>query len=151
MALNKVMLIGNIGGDPEIRYLDGSPQGEDKTKVASFSLATTERFTQRNGETKEVTTWHRLVAWRNTADIVEKYVHKGDQIYVEGKLTTRQWQDQQGNTHTATEIQVANIQLLGKRNAESGKDAPATAAPRPKAQQARESLDPAANPEDLPF
>ncbi len=153
MALNKVMLIGNIGGDPEIRYLDGNPQSEDKTKVAQFSLATTERFSQRNGETKEVTTWHKLVAWRNTADLVEKYVHKGDQLYVEGKLTTRQWQDQQGNTHTATEIQVANIQLLGKRDGKPAQAQPAQAsAPAPVARPtAQESLDPAANPEDLPF
>lgn len=154
MALNKVMLIGNVGQDPEIRYLDSNPQQEQPTKVAQFSLATTDRWTERNGQPKEVTTWHRLVAWRSLADIVEKYVHRGDQIYVEGKLTTRQWQDQQGNTHTATEIQVTNIQLLGKKTAETRQDtpapAPATPAPARKRQEQAESLDPREH-EDLPF
>ena len=149
MALNKVLLIGNVGNDPEIRYPDNNPQNpQGMTKVASFSLATTDRYKDRNGETRENTTWHRLSAWRNTADIVEKFVHKGDQIYVEGKLTTWQWQDQLGNPHTTTEIQVENIQLLGKRE---NQPAPARdAAPAPK-QQEQESLNPADNPEDLPF
>lgn len=131
MAFNKVLLIGNVGNDPEIRYLDNNPQNpQGMTKVASFSLATTGRYKDRNGETRENTTWHRLSAWRNTADIVEKFVHKGDQIYVEGKLTTRQWQDQQGNTHTTTEIQVANIQLLGKRETQPAPTQAAAPAPQ---------------------
>ena len=117
MALNKVMLIGNVGNDPEIRYLDStnpqSPQGN--AKVASFRLATTERFRDRNGETRENTEWHSIVAWRSNADLVEKFVHKGSQIYVEGKLRTRQWTDQTGAKRFTTEIQADNIQLLGKR------------------------------------
>ena len=117
MALNKVMLIGNVGNDPEIRYLDSSnpqsPQGN--AKVASFRLATTERFRDRNGETRENTEWHSIVAWRSNADLVEKFVHKGSQIYIEGKLRTRQWTDQTGNKRFTTEVQADNIQLLGKR------------------------------------
>ena len=117
MALNKVMLIGNVGNDPEIRYLDStnpqSPQGN--AKVASFRLATTERFRDRSGETRENTEWHSIVAWRSNADLVEKFVHKGSQIYVEGKLRTRQWTDQTGAKRFTTEIQADNIQLLGKR------------------------------------
>ena len=117
MALNKVMLIGNVGNDPEIRYLDSnnpqSPQGN--AKVASFRLATTERFRDRNGETRENTEWHSIVAWRSNADLVEKFVHKGSQIYIEGKLRTRQWTDQTGAKRFTTEIQADNIQLLGKR------------------------------------
>ena len=114
MALNKVMLIGNVGNDPEIRYLDSqNPQGN--TKVASFRLATTERFRDRNGETRENTEWHNIVAWRSSADLVEKFIHKGSQIYVEGKLRTRQWTDQTGNKRYTTEVQADNIQLLGKR------------------------------------
>ena len=149
MALNKVMLIGNVGQDPEIRYLDNNPQNpQGNVKVASFSLATTDRYKDRSGETRENTTWHRLTAWRNTADIVEKYVHKGDQIYVEGKLTSRQWQDSQGNSHIITEIQVANIQLLGKRDNQPAPAAPVqAAAPAPR----QESLDPEEHQEDLPF
>ena len=117
MALNKVMLIGNVGNDPEIRYLDStnpqSPQGN--AKVASFRLATTERFRDRNGETRENTEWHSIVAWRSNADLVEKFVHKGSQIYIEGKLRTRQWTDQTGAKRFTTEVQADNIQLLGKR------------------------------------
>ena len=116
MALNKVLLIGNVGNDPEIRYLDSNPQSpQGNAKVASFRLATTERYRDRSGETRENTEWHNIVAWRNNADLVEKYVHKGSQIFIEGKLRTRQWTDQQGNKRATTEIQVDNIQLLGKR------------------------------------
>ena len=116
MALNKVMLIGNVGNDPEIRYLDSNPQSpQGNAKVASFRLATTERYRDRNGETRENTEWHSIVAWRSNADLVEKFVHKGSQIYIEGKLRTRQWTDQTGNKRFTTEIQADNIQLLGKR------------------------------------
>ena len=116
MALNKVMLIGNVGNDPEIRYLDSNPQGpQGNAKVASFRLATTERYRDRNGETRENTEWHNIVAWRSNADLVEKFVHKGSQIYVEGKLRTRQWTDQTGNKRSTTEINADSIQLLGKR------------------------------------
>ena len=116
MALNKVMLIGNVGNDPEIRYLDSNPQSpQGNTKVASFRLATTERYRDRNGETRENTEWHSIVAWRSNADLVEKFVHKGSQIFIEGKLRTRQWTDQTGNKRFTTEIQADNIQLLGKR------------------------------------
>ena len=116
MALNKVMLIGNVGNDPEIRYLDSNPQSpQGNAKVASFRLATTERYRDRNGETRENTEWHNIVAWRSNADLVEKFVHKGSQIYIEGKLRTRQWTDQTGNKRFTTEVQADNIQLLGKR------------------------------------
>jgi len=116
MSLNKVMLIGNVGNDPEIRYLDSNPQSpQGNTKVASFRLATTERYRDRNGETRENTEWHSIVAWRSSADYVEKFVHKGSQIFIEGKLRTRQWTDQTGNKRYTTEIQADNMQLLGKR------------------------------------
>ena len=116
MALNKVMLIGNVGNDPEIRYLDSNPQSpQGNAKVASFRLATTERYRDRNGETRENTEWHNIVAWRSNADLVEKFVHKGSQIFIEGKLRTRQWTDQTGNKRFTTEVQADNIQLLGKR------------------------------------
>ena len=126
MALNKVMLIGNVGNDPEIRYLDSNPQSpQGSAKVASFRLATTERYRDRNGETRENTEWHSIVAWRSNADLVEKFVHKGSQIYIEGKLRTRQWTDQTGNKRFTTEVQADNIQLLGKRpDAPQGQPAP---------------------------
>ena len=116
MSLNKVMLIGNVGNDPEIRYLDSNPQSpQGNAKVASFRLATTERYRDRGGETRENTEWHSIVAWRSNADLVEKFVHKGSQIFIEGKIRTRQWTDQTGNKRFTTEIQADNIQLLGKR------------------------------------
>lgn len=111
MSLNKVMLIGNVGKEPEVRYLDK----QSNSKVASFSLATTERYKDRNGEMRELTEWHNIVAWRSTADIVEKYVHKGTQLYIEGRIRTRSWDDQNGNKRYTTEINVDNLQLLGRR------------------------------------
>lgn len=116
MALNKVMLIGNVGNDPEVRYLESNPQNPSaNAKVASFRLATTERFRDRSGELRENTEWHNIVVWRNNADIVEKFVHKGSQVYIEGKLRTRQWTDQTGAKRYTTEVVADNLQLLGKR------------------------------------
>ncbi|MBQ4287879.1 MAG: single-stranded DNA-binding protein [Bacteroidales bacterium] len=120
MSLNKVMLIGNVGKDPEVRYLDNNPNSSDNAKVASFTLATTERYRDRSGEPHENTEWHNIVAWRRSADVVEKFVRKGTQLYIEGKLRTRSWNDQTGNKHYTTEVIVDNLQLLGKRGEPSG-------------------------------
>lgn len=109
MSLNKVMLIGNVGQDPEVRYL------ENQSKVARIRIATTEVYTTRNGERRENTEWHSVTGWRNLADLAEKYIRKGSQIYVEGRLTTREWTDQTGAKRTTTEIEASNIQLLGRR------------------------------------
>lgn len=106
------MLIGNVGKDPEVRYLDSS----GNTKVASFTLATTERYKDRSGEMKEITEWHNIVAWRNSADVVERFVKKGTQLYVEGRIRTRSWDDQSGNKRYTTEIIADSLQLLGKRS-----------------------------------
>ena len=117
MSLNKVMLIGNVGRDPEVRYLDGN---SGQAKVATFTLATTERFRDRNGETRENTEWHNIVAWRSTADVVERFVKKGTQVYIEGRLRTRSWDDQSGNKRYTTEILADNLQLLGKKSDNPG-------------------------------
>ncbi len=127
MSLNKAMLIGNVGKDPEVRYLDGS---NGQAKVATFTLATTERYRDRSGEVRENTEWHNIVAWRNTADVVEKFVKKGTQVYIEGRIRTRSWDDQSGNKKYTTEIIADNLQLLGKRTdnpagGQSGYAAPA--------------------------
>ena len=119
MSLNKVMLIGNVGNDPEVRYLNDS-----QTKVARLRIATTERFTDRNGEVRENTEWHTVSAWRRLAETVEKVVRKGSQLYVEGRLQTREWTDQSGAKRFSTEIVADSLQLLGKRT-----DAPAAGAP----------------------
>lgn len=116
MALNKVMLIGNVGSDPEVRYLESNPTNPAaNAKVASFRLATSERYRDRNGEVRENTEWHNIVAWRNNADVIERYVKKGTQLYIEGKLRTRQWTDQTGAKRYTTEVQVDSFQLLGRR------------------------------------
>ena len=103
------MLIGNVGRDPEVRYLEGN------AKVATITLATSERFKDRNGELRENTEWHNIVAWRANADVAEKFIHKGTQIYVEGRLRTRSYTDQAGVKKFTTEIQADTIQLLGRR------------------------------------
>lgn len=113
MALNKVLLIGNVGKDPEIRHL------ESGTAVATISLATSEKFKDRSGEMREVTEWHTVVAWRNLAELAESYIRKGSQIYVEGRIRTRSWEDQNAQKRYVTEIEAQNIQLLGRRDSAS--------------------------------
>ncbi len=131
MALNKVMLIGNVGKKPEIRYLENQGGASPAPKVATFPLATTERFRDRSGEMRESTEWHNIVAWRQLADLAEKFMDKGSQIYVEGRLRSRSWDGQDGQKHFITEIVADSIQLLGKRSDNPGAEgyqAPAPAA-----------------------
>ena len=116
MSLNKVMLIGNVGRDPEVRYLDGNGANGAGTKVATFTLATSERYRDRSGELRENTEWHNIVAWRQSADVAEKFVRKGTQLYIEGRLRTRSYTGQDGTKKFTTEITVDNLQLLGKRD-----------------------------------
>lgn len=110
MAVNKAILIGNVGKDPEVRHL------ESGVVVASFSLATTERFKDKSGELREQTEWHNIVCWRGLADLADKYIKKGSQIYVEGRIRTRNWDDQNGAKHYTTEIIADTIQLLGRKS-----------------------------------
>ena len=155
MSLNKVMLIGNVGREPEIRYLDGNNGG---TKVATFTLATSEKYRDRSGELRENTEWHNIVAWRNSADVAEKFVHKGTQLYIEGRLRTRSYTSQDGSKKYTTEITVDNLQLLGKREG-APEDAPApqgggypsapSPAPAPAPQPVRNTPAPAAPQPDL--
>lgn len=132
MSLNKVMLIGNVGKDPEVRYLDQNPQNPaNAAKVATFPLATSERYTDRAGNRQENTEWHNIVAWRGNADVIERFVKKGTQLYIEGRLRTRNWTDQSGNKRYTTEVIVDNFQLLGKRTDNPGQEG----APAPQAYQ----------------
>jgi single-strand DNA-binding protein len=112
MSLNKAIIIGNVGNEPNVRYLEGASGNQ---KVATFSVATTERYKGRDGQNKENTEWHNIVAWRGLADLVEKYVGKGTQLYVEGRLRTRSWTDNAGTTKYTTEILADSIQLLGRK------------------------------------
>lgn len=110
-SLNKVILIGHVGQNPELRYI---PQTE--TAVANFSLATNEKiFNPSTSESTDRTEWHRVVAWRKLAEFCERYLSKGKQIMVEGRIRTEKWQDRDGNTRYTTKIHASNITLLGKR------------------------------------
>jgi single-strand DNA-binding protein len=107
--VNKVILVGNLGANPEIRTTQGGQQ------VANLRLATTERWTDKNGQRQDQTEWHRVVAFGKLAEICAQYLTKGRQIYVEGRIQTRQWQDQQGQKRYSTEIVAQVMQMLGSR------------------------------------
>jgi single-strand DNA-binding protein len=116
-SVNKVILIGNLGKDPEVRRL------ENGAVVANFTLATSEVYTDRNtGEKKENTDWHDIVVWRGLAEVAEKYLKKGYKVYVEGKLKKRSWQDKEGNTRYTTEILADEMTILSRPE---GSDRPA--------------------------
>ena len=109
--VNKVILVGNVGIDPEVRTL------ESGTKVARVRLATTERmFDRQTNETKEHTEWHTITLWRGLADVVDRYVRKGTQLYIEGRLRTREWMDKDNNKRYTTEIMADTMNLLGRRS-----------------------------------
>ena len=170
--VNKVILIGNVGMDPEVRTTEGG------VKVARLRLATTERlFDRQANETREHTEWHTVTLWRGLADVVDRYVHKGSQIYIEGRLRTRDWMDKDNNKRFTTEILADTMNLLGRRSDNSASDsasdgqapasapytqsqaAPAAAAPvqstapqaAPQPQPAPAPSMPADDPDDLPF
>ena len=162
--VNKVILVGNVGLDPEVRTLEGG------AKVARIRLATTERLYDRaSNETKEHTEWHTITLWRGLADVVDRYVRKGTQLYIEGRLRTREWMDKDNNKRYTTEIRADPMNRLGRRsdNPASEGSAPAYggaqgapsgqqggyAAPRPAAapQPQPQPTVPADDPDDLPF
>ncbi len=124
MSINKIILLGNVGKDPDVRYLDNG------VSVARFSLATTERgYTLANGTVvPERAEWHNVVAWRGLAELAEKYIHKGSQLFVEGKITYRTWEDKNGQTRYTTEIVAENIELLGRRQQNQGEGSSAAPA-----------------------
>jgi single-strand DNA-binding protein len=108
-SLNKVTLIGNLGSDPEVRSVTGGD------RVANFSLATSRQWNDASGAKQEKTEWHRCVAWKQLADVVEKYVKKGDKLYIEGRIEYRQYQDKDGVTKYATDINVRELIMLGSK------------------------------------
>jgi len=109
-GVNKVILIGNLGKDPEVKYLDSG------VAVANFSLATTENYRNKEGEKVSQTEWHNIVLWRGLAEIAEKWLKKGSSVYIEGKIRTRRWEDKEGNARYTTEVLGDNMTMLGKRN-----------------------------------
>lgn len=154
--INKVILVGNVGMDPEVRSL------ETGVKVARLRLATTERiFNRQTNETTEHTEWHTVTLWRGLAEVVDKYVRKGSQIYIEGRLRSREW-ERDGQKHYATEIVADELKLLGRRAegapAQGGYQQPAYQQPvqqQPAYQQPVQPVQPVAplaeDPDDLPF
>jgi single-strand DNA-binding protein len=148
-SLNKAMLIGNLGADPEIRTTS------DGTKVAGFSIATNRSWTDREGRLQDRTEWHRVVAWTNLADIAEQYLHKGDRVYIEGEIQYRSYEDREAVTRYVTEIRARALVMLGggNENGQSGgrvgagdRQAVAAAGSR-----SEEPDSPAFPDEDLPF
>lgn len=148
MSVNKVILLGNVGKDPEVRYLDTG------IAVATLSLATTDRaYTLTNGtQVPEKTEWHNLVLWRGLAEVAEKYVHKGDKLYVEGKIRTRTYDDQSGAKRYVTEIFVDNMEMLNPKGTSAAAASPtvATATTAP-VQQPQATPTPNNPTDDLPF
>ena len=150
MSVNKAILVGYVGNDPEVRYLDSG------TPVANFRLATSENYTNRTGEKVTQTEWHNIVLWRGLAEVAEKYVKKGTQIYIEGRIRTRAWDDRDGNKRYTTEIVADSMQLLGKKS-DSGYDpgpGPAPASSAENSPETKSNSDFAGDNEgtdDLPF
>tara|TARA_B100000676_G_C18025655_1_gene815426 strand:+ start:941 stop:1378 length:438 start_codon:yes stop_codon:yes gene_type:complete len=143
-GVNKVILVGNLGKDPEVKYL------ENGTAVANFTVATSESYKDKEGKRIDQTEWHNVVVWRKLAEIAETYLKKGSQIYLEGKLRTRSWEDQQGNKRYATEVVADTFTMLGKKEESQS------------SQNAQNSFTPSNNPttsshnkleeeDDLPF
>ena len=153
--INKVILVGNVGADPEVRSL------ESGVKTARLRLATTERiFNRQTNETTEQTEWHTVIFWRGLADVVDKYVRKGSQIYIEGSIHYRDWQGSDGQRHFTTEITASDLKLLGRR-AEGAQpqqsvqqpqyQPPQYPAPQPVAVPPQPAAVPMQDDDDLPF
>ena len=141
-SLNKAIIIGNLGADPEVRSTSGG------ARVASFSVATSRSWTSREGGQQEKTEWHRIVAWAKLADVVERYLKKGDRVYIEGEIQYRQYEDKDGVTKYMTEINAREMIMLGGRDGDGGGRAGAGATSGYDDFQAPPVSD---NDDDLPF
>lgn len=157
-SVNKVILIGNLGSDPEVRYL------ESGSAVAKFSIATTEAYTNKSGERVENTEWHRIELWEGLAKVAEKYLKKGNSVYIEGRIRTDNWTDKEGQQKSGITIRANSMTLLGGPNTGGGENNPGQSTPNyaqssaPKPNQGQRSSDPippsmaAGNDDDdLPF
>jgi single-strand DNA-binding protein len=138
-SFNKIIVVGYLGRDPEIRYTS------DGTPVCSFTVATTERKKDKSGEFQDATTWFRVSVWRRQAELANQYLSKGKQVYIEGRLSSNEYQDRDGNTRTSLEIQATDIQFLGSRG--EGDQIPKEEAPsRPQSSGSSNISD-----DDIPF
>lgn len=136
MSVNKVILVGNVGVDPEVRYLDGG------TAVATVRLATSESYKNKNGERITQTEWHSIVLWRGLAEITEKYVKKGMQLYIEGRLRTRSWDDKDGNKRYTTEVVADTMKMLSRKDDNNS---------QVEEKQQQDIIPENEDPDDLPF
>jgi single-strand DNA-binding protein len=118
MSFNKIILVGNLGKDPELRY---TPQGD---AVCSFSLATNERKKDKSGELQDITTWFKVTLWRQQAETAAKYLAKGRQVYIEGRLRVEDWTDRDGNNRQSLEVTATDMHFIGSRGDESHSGAP---------------------------
>ena len=143
MSVNKAILIGNLGADPELRYTPGGQA------VTTFRLATTERWTGQDGQKNEKTVWHNIVAWGKQAEIVKEYLSKGRQVYVEGRIDNRSYDDKEGNKRYVSEIVALRVQFLGSRGDAPGEPAPAAETPSETPAPAPEGA--SNDDDDLPF
>ena len=144
-SLNRVQLIGNLGKDPEVRAI---PSG---AKVANFSIATTESYTGKDGQKSDKTEWHNIVLWRGLAEVAEKYLRKGSQVYIEGKLSTRSWDDKDGQKRYTTEIIADNLVMLCKPAGDRAESRPTQAGATGTSSTYRASSTPPQADDDLPF
>jgi single stranded DNA-binding protein (ssb) len=144
MSLNKVMLIGNVGKDPDIRSANGTP-------VASFPLATTEVFSSKNGQRQEHTEWHNIVVWRRLAEVVEKYVKKGTPLFIEGRIRSRSYEGKDGVKRYITEIYADNFKLLGRKDGSSSSSNTEYASNNTETKISDPVEEPLADADDLPF
>lgn len=140
-SVNKVILIGNLGSDPEVRYTQGG------SAVANFNIATNESWTNKDGKREERTEWHRIVVWGKQAELCGEYLSKGRTVYIEGRLQTREWNDKDGNRRFTTEVVAVRTQFLGGRGEGAGQGAPSEAA----APAAVEAAPPVDVDDDIPF
>ncbi|HEM49223.1 MAG TPA: single-stranded DNA-binding protein [Caldithrix sp.] len=142
MSVNKVILVGHVGLDPEVRYI------ESNTPVCNIRLATSEVYKNKSGERVTNTEWHTVVLWRGLAEVAEKYVKKGTQLYIEGRIRTRSWDDKDGNKRYTTEIVADVMQLLGKREDSASPSVPSSAS---KPSETANIPEPGPEADDLPF
>lgn len=143
-SLNKAMIIGRLGADPDVRYT------QSNTAVATMSVATSERYKDKNGELQENTEWHRVVAWNRLAEICQQYLKKGSLVYFEGPIQTREWEDKDGQKRYTTEIKALSMQMLDSRGDSGGSSKPSGSGSQPKKEAViDESFDDM--DDDLPF
>ena len=144
-SINKVILIGNLGRDPELRSTASG------TQVANFPVATSSNWTDKDGQRQEKTEWHRIVVWGKQAEICNQYLVKGKQVFIEGSLQTRSWEDRDGNKRYTTEVKAFRVLMLGRAEGDAGRTAAASATSPGASPEPAPADDPQFSDDDIPF